>query len=559
MITMVESHLSSLDREIEIMDSIALNILHSYALKDYYASSLKEDTLFSPNLIVQAQEVSRMLSTIVTPSFAVPYALFHDFEGKSFTSQNGYYIKQNIQLIRWYQDALKQNGLVYLTTPYFGNDSTMSSVVMSAQSLISLCRVSFDNYNVPRGIVEVRQYSKSLFQDLDRLSENNVYGDIMVFNESGKQIYPYNELAPIHHNYLQLIRQNLNQSDSRAGVMTDKSIGHTQFIGYQQSLLSGWTIVITSSEDIMMQGVKTYEKIIILSAICVMIVSLVISYFAAKKITIPIVNLDKRIRYWNITGFVNQNENVDETGIIEIDELNNTFTAMDLQSRESVKNLILAQQQELQFKMLALQSQMNPHFLHNSLANISAMAEEQLTDEISFYTKKLSMMLRYVASGKENIVDVSEEIKHSENYIECLKLRHKEKLQCTIDIPHELYTMKLPKLSIQPLVENSIKFCSLYSPPWVIHIKGSYHSNGWTITVIDNGPGISDKAKEVLNSKIRQIKEEGILPSLELDGMGLLNVYIRLRLLYKEKMTFTIDSIDQKGTSITIGVSNEEV
>ena len=141
-----------------------------------------------------------------------------------------------------------------------------------------------------------------------------------------------------------------------------------------------------------------------------------------------------------------------------------------------------------------------------------------------------------------------EEIRHVERYVDIMKERFPEAV-VVIDIPLEALGCLIPKLTVQPLVENAFKYCNR-KKPWIC-IKGSVAEDGrWQVEVQDNGTGFSsDKVQEIMGKCSESMKEEKTL-SNQIDGMGLVNVYIRLKLFYGDSMIYEI----REGTSrILIG------
>ena len=191
---------------------------------------------------------------------------------------------------------------------------------------------------------------------------------------------------------------------------------------------------------------------------------------------------------------------------------------------------------------------MHPHFLFNTLMMIASLAEEQGNDKIYRICMNLTSMFRYISAEAENGVGIYEEIRHVENYVEIMKERFPES-RVEIDIPLEIMDQRIPKLTIQPLVENAYKYCDRKRPE--IIIKGAVEPGGtWTVSVTDNGAGFSPQEKEKIMKKCREgIRNEKIL-SGQIDGMGLVNVYVRLKLFFGDSMIYFIE--ENKGR-IVIG------
>ncbi|MDF2877226.1 MAG: hypothetical protein K0S30_322, partial [Clostridia bacterium] len=153
----------------------------------------------------------------------------------------------------------------------------------------------------------------------------------------------------------------------------------------------------------------------------------------------------------------------------------------------------------------------------------------------------------------DSLVSLKDELNHTLDYLKCMEMRYEGDLFYTINLSEELLAIQLPKLSLQPLVENAIKFISQTNPPWQIHIEGSIENAIWKISVIDNGTGFSEEKLLDIQEKINHINTTNLLPSLELNGMGLMNIYIRFKILYQNDVIFILDNVHPHGAHIMIG------
>lgn len=206
--------------------------------------------------------------------------------------------------------------------------------------------------------------------------------------------------------------------------------------------------------------------------------------------------------------------------------------------------------------MLALQSQMNPHFLYNSLATVQSMAEENMNEEIIQMCQTISKILRYISSDKELLVPLKDEAYHTENYLKCMQMRYEDDIEYSIDIPKEMMSIRLPKLCLQPLAENSVKYLtSSVKAPWKIKIAGRVTTTYWEVSVSDNGLGFTEEVINSLEEQIKEIDRTSLLPSLEINGMGLINIYIRFKLFYKGYHIFRVRNNIEGGATITLGGS----
>lgn len=228
-----------------------------------------------------------------------------------------------------------------------------------------------------------------------------------------------------------------------------------------------------------------------------------------------------------------------ETDVEEIEFLSNSLQSMSEDLEGSMHQILAMKDYELHAKMLALQAQMHPHFLFNTLMTIATMAEKSGNDGIYHICMNLTSMFRYISAESTEGVRVFEEIRHVEQYVEIMKERFPDGL-VEVDIPLEMMEERIPKLTIQPLVENAFKYCNRQRP--VISVKGKVSENGsWFVAVTDNGAGFSAETKADIMKKCEESMENEKILSNQIDGMGLVNVYIRLKLFYGEEMYYMIE------------------
>ena len=134
-----------------------------------------------------------------------------------------------------------------------------------------------------------------------------------------------------------------------------------------------------------------------------------------------------------------------------------------------------------------------------------------------------------------------------------MMIRYQGDLSYKIQVPEKMYDLEVPKLCVQLLVENAIKFSSTKRPPYQISISGISDKSHYELSICDNGPGFSSESLAMLQDKITEINQTGLLPSLEINGMGILNIYIRYRILHGENIIFRLGNQESGGACITIG------
>lgn len=558
---------NKLDIEIQKMDYVSMSILYSSAVKDRFIKYINEpgEILYTPDNKDQekyaytdnTKELIDVLFAIIGPNRPVQQIYLYDFNGRVFgTGTDNRQRNINVGEKPWFNEVMNLNGKKYISIPM--KDEELSKFVTQSGNLyfISLCRVYFDNYDVPQGIVEVKQYYNEIFKGFEgnthnRADEANIY----VYDNNGSLIYPLEENTSEKDYYYFKLRNSMSHQSFRK-TSKNPFTNERELLYYKYSDYTGWTTVVVVSENKLLSPILAFTRIVLLVTIIILLFALVLSFFAAKKITIPIAKLKKAIKEFNLESPVAASTSIEfSSDLNELENLIQAFHKMDIELKRSHNELMLSQRQEMQARMLALQAQMNPHFLYNTLATISVMAEESMNEQIIEMCANVSDMLRYISSDKIPLVRLSAEIEYTERYLSCMKFRHGNKLSYSIEIDEDMKNIKIPKLVIQPLVENALKHGIKRTPPWKINIFGHKTNTHWQISVQDNGIGFDPEKLKILNEKIEEIERNGLFPSLELEGMSLLNIYIRLKLSYKSEMIFQIKDNISGGTVITIGGS----
>ena len=293
---------------------------------------------------------------------------------------------------------------------------------------------------------------------------------------------------------------------------------------------------------------------IIIVSLLGLVLMLILTNRIAAGISNPIRNLEKTVCSLDLNNLNDLKLPEYRNSIREVSSLYHSFSEMTGKLKNSLQTTIEAQTQAVNARMLALQAQMNPHFLYNTLSSISILAEEGEDEKVIKICDDLSLLLRYISSGTGNMASIEDEIRHTESYMNLIKVKYEERIVFKLEIPDEMKKIKTPKLMLQPLVENSVKYGLNVTPPWIIEIYGECRKECWRIQVKDNGTGFTEEYLKNFREEIKGISDKNRpIPELEVNGMGILNLYLRLWLLYGEQMIFEIGNHPEGGAQITIG------
>lgn len=277
--------------------------------------------------------------------------------------------------------------------------------------------------------------------------------------------------------------------------------------------------------------------------------SLGLVVFLAKAISKPLKELT---RYVTDFGNGELHEQFEVRGNDEIANLATQFNIMITKIDALINSEYRLKLAEKSAVLKALEAEINPHFLYNALQAISTMALKSGAGDVYDMINALAYSFRYCISGQD-IVDIAEELHHIENYLAIQKARFGDRLLVTYEIEPQALDIKIPKLSIQTLVENSIKHAiELTSKPVEITIKCSVSENRFFAVVKDNGPGIGEEKIQKIMQSFTQRKHNG-------NSIGLKNLYSRLKLIYGDKAELSIRSNNGTEICFIIPMENKNV
>jgi len=285
----------------------------------------------------------------------------------------------------------------------------------------------------------------------------------------------------------------------------------------------------------------------------ILILAIVLSYWVSRTLTRPLKDLHQIIHSTELNN-LDMSETLElSTSYSELEDVHLAFLHLKSKLKLSMDQLIESKQHETKALMQALQSLINPHFYYNSLSSILVMAEMQQTDAIISYCRNLSSIMRYISTDSVKTVPLATELDYVIRYLACMKVRYPSSLTYQLRVPNILEEIEIPKLIIQPLVENAIKYGTNCEPPWNIDITGELTPDGWLIYIRDTGNGFSDDVIQTFKQHSNTFSKNHQIPPLQIDGMGLLNVYSRWQLFMGEDAFFELSNHTDGGAIVTIG------
>ncbi|WP_010677602.1 sensor histidine kinase [Bacillus timonensis] len=324
-------------------------------------------------------------------------------------------------------------------------------------------------------------------------------------------------------------------------------------VSKETSNLTGWTVLILTPVSELTKGIAGIRTSIILSGVAGGIIFMIFSLFLSTVITRPIVHLTKTMQR---AGQGALTLNPDVSSVNEINELNSTYNQLVKETNHLIRMVYQKEILRSQSELKALQAQINPHFLFNTLDALHWSLEEKNEDELSEVVIAMSDLFRYTITKEtdDDWVFLKDEIKHIGDYMEIMKMRFGDRLQWNVSLPEKYEKVRIPKLIIQPIVENAILHGAgnKVGDSLVTVTVESVHTDMIKISVQDNGPGINQERIDQISESMKN----GGVASTRGKGIAISNVNKRLKLYYNENLhtELLIESEPDKGTRISFEI-----
>ncbi|MDP3305613.1 MAG: sensor histidine kinase [Erysipelotrichaceae bacterium] len=285
-----------------------------------------------------------------------------------------------------------------------------------------------------------------------------------------------------------------------------------------------------------------------------MVLAIYLSYLFSSRLTEPIISLANTMKNVDIDEF--KLRKIDENN--EIGLLENGYNLLMVRIRNLIDQEYKSEIELKNAQLKALQAQINPHFLYNTLQMMGGIALANNVQEIYSIANTMADMFRYSISGGSDLVSINDEIKHTENYLYIQKLRFQNRIQVDLFLDESISNVLIPKFTLQPLVENAFEHgLSKRTEGGKLVIGVKETKDHLEVTVWDNGEGMDEEQTESLMEQIRN--HNPLVPGQNF-GIGLKNVNARLRLLFSDDYKFEINSKPREFTEVKLSIiKNSEV
>lgn len=434
--------------------------------------------------------------------------------------------------LSWYQEAVAAGGNTVVSSSHVQN-----AIYGSYDWVVTLsCNIAGGEKQETGGVFFVDLNYSAISDLCERLSLGN-RGYIYILDRNGGIVYHPQQQLIYSGMKQELISEVMESGDS--SFLTEDGRLYT----ISRSEQTGWIVVGVSMVSELMRRADEARKIYLLIALALFMAALALAYLLSDEITKPVKSLEKSMKEVEKGNFAPAVMEVREEN--EIGHLTRNFNMMT----EEIRKLMEQRDQEQQIKrkseLKALQAQINPHFLYNTLDSIIWMAEWGKNQEVVRMTSSLAKLLRRSISNEQEAVTVAEEVEYTETYLTIQKMRYKDKLEYEILVDPEILQETVIKLILQPLVENAIYHGIKYKEgKGLIRIRGFQQNERMILQVQDDGKGMEPETlAHIFEKHTRDTRSNGV---------GLNNVNERIQLYYGDDYGISFRSSPGEGTEATI-------
>ena len=456
--------------------------------------------------------------------------------GKYLLNQGNSRLNENVDLenVDWIRRSGENHGIIDISSSHVQNivDGQYEWVVTLSRGLKNPGTKEAD------GVFFVDLNYSSISELCDSISLGG-RGYIYILDGEGNLIY---------HPQQQLLYSGLKTERIEEVLNTEETSFVTEdgkLYCVSKSSDTGWTVVGVAYTAELLKNSEEATRIYFISALFILLAALTLAIFLSSAITKPIKQLSDSMREVEKGNF--DYAMLEVHGDNEISRLNTNFNLMTAEIKHLMEQNLQEQRQKRKSELMALQAQINPHFLYNTLDSIIWMAEWGKNKEVVTMTSSLAKLLRQSISNQNELVRVEDEVEYTRSYLVIQKMRYKDKLEYEIEVEPEVLDFKVAKLILQPLVENAIYHGIKYKEgKGKVCVEGFCRENELILRITDNGIGMTEEQLARIFEKRETDRKR--------NSVGVLNVHERIRLYYGKEYGLTFESASGVGTKVEIHI-----
>ena len=441
----------------------------------------------------------------------------------------------------WFIQAMNRMENIHFSTPHVQNlfdDGTYRYYwVLSASRVVELTNGTESQTGV-------------LLVDMDYSGISRMMEQI---NASGNGQYYYlcdgNGNIIYHPHQVQLDNGMQSESSVKAAA-SDEKIYDEYMEGVHRKVIvnsisyTGWKLVGVMPYSIFTTRMADIKQFVLVVSLLMAMMLELINQVVSVRISSPIMKLNNSVNKYE----EGKEPHIYIGGSEEIRHLGKSIQESYKQNLSLMKRVVWEQNERRKSELDVLQSQINPHFLYNTLDSITWMIEGEKNEEAAFMITQLAKLFRISLSKGHTIISIRDELQHAQSYMNIQKIRYKNKFEVVFDIDPEILDHCVVKLVLQPILENAINYgIREMDGCGIINICGKKVDDRIILSVSDNGMGIPDDEIGFLLKDTNRIRKRG-------SGVGLVNVNNRIKILFGGQYGLYIESELDEGTTVYINI-----
>ena len=495
---------------------------------------------------ISSQEFTRQFSMLYETNVDKIQSLaLYGYDGMLIESEPVATVKDNVKVAdqKWYQNARSEIENIHFSTPHVKN--LFDDGTFRYHRVVSLSRsVDINDGSTSGSGVLLVDMKYSVLEDmLERINETSSGIYYYLCSRDGEIIY--------HPRWTEINRGLFKEKNNRVasyedGIYEMKTDGQKENIVVGSVAYTGWKLIGVVPESVQETSINKFRYYIITTTLILVMMLLQVNRFISRKISRPIRELDESVKAYEAGAM----PDIYIGGSAEIRHLGYSVQKSYEQIEALMKEIIQQQTERRKSELDALQSQINPHFLYNTLESITWMIEAQRNKEAVVMISELAKLLRVSLSRGKTIISIGDELQHSRSYMNIQRVRYKERFKVEFLIDEEIKNYCIVKLVIQPLLENAIYYGvgnMDEDDDGQILIRGEKKGEDIYISIEDNGMGMP----EDIRSNI--LTDNSIVPKHG-SGVGVINVHSRISLMFGPEYGLEVYSELDEGTKVVIHI-----
>lgn len=439
----------------------------------------------------------------------------------------------------WYLKATEEMENMHFSTPHIQN--LFNDTAKSYYWVISLSRVvELTNQGIPQsGVLLVDMDFSSISRMMKQINEVNNGQYYYLCDSNGEIIYHPRQIQISDGIYDE---NNIQAAVYKDGVYNESFKGENRKVVVNTISYTGWKLVGVIPYSTFNHGMVNIRYFVAMLILLMTMMLVVINRVVSLRISSPILKLNHSVREYE----AGEKPEIYIGGSQEIRHLGYSIQKSYEQIDDLMKKIVLEQNERRKSELDALQSQIHPHFLYNTLESITWMIEGEKNDEAVFMISQLARLFRISLSKGRTVISIKDELQHAQSYMNIQKVRYKNSFSVTFDVDEKLYSYCTVKLILQPLLENAINYgVSGMEDSGKIIVTGRMQEDKIILAVCDNGLGMPEEEAVLVLTDSNRVHKHG-------SGVGLVNVNSRIQIVFGKEYGLLVESEPDEGTRVSI-------